>query len=211
MTASGTLTTFRLAPVSGVTLASLAAVGTELGFAAPQIELSSVPTTFIPTTTGQATRAADVCSVSGVSGYIGQTQGTLYAEFEMRTDTSTRRILTLSDGSQANRIMLVYSSNALRAQIQGTAISLGNPADGFHKVAFAYEQNGASGTLTAILDGGAVVSGTSATYPTSLNTINLGKIEDTTTTSQINSRLRAAAIYTTRLTNDQLANITRLT
>ena len=176
-----------------------------------QLETGSIATTYIPTTSVAVSRAADVCSVSGVSGYIGQTEGTMYAEFEMRTDTSTRRILTLSDGSQANRIMLVYAGNALRAQIQSTTISLGNPADGFHKVAFAYEQNGASGTLTAILDGGAVVSGTSATYPTSLNTINLGKIEDTSTTSQINSRIRAAAIYTTRLTNEQLANITRLT
>ena len=176
-----------------------------------QLETGAIPTSYIPTTTGSATRAADVCSVSGVSGYIGQTEGTIYAEFEMRTDASTRRILTLSDGNQTNRIMLVYSGNALRAQIQSTTISLGNPADGFHKVAFGYEQNGASGTMTASLDGGAVVSGTSAAYPTSLNTINLGKIEDTTTISQINSRIRAAAIYTTRLTNDQLANITRLT
>jgi hypothetical protein len=107
--------------------------------------------------------------------------------------------------------MLVYSGNALRAQIQSTTISLGNPADGFHKVAFAYEQNGASGTMTASLDGGAVVSGTSAAYPTTLNTVNVGKIEDTTTTSLINSRLRAAAIYTTRLSNEQLQSLTRLT
>jgi hypothetical protein len=176
-----------------------------------QVETGAIPTSYIPTTTGSATRAADVCTVSGVSGYIGQTEGTIYAEFEMRTDTSTRRILAVSDGNQSNRIMLVYSGNALRAQIQSTTISLGNPADGFHKVAFAYEQNGASGTMTASLDGGAVVSGTSAAYPTTLNTVNVGKIEDTTTTSLINSRLRAAAIYTTRLSNEQLQSLTRLT
>jgi hypothetical protein len=190
-----------------------AALSTGQGFltALPQLETGAIPTSYIPTTAASATRAADVCSVSGVSGYIGQTQGTLYAEFEMRTDTSTRRILAVSDGNQSNRIMLVYSGNALRAQIQSTTISLGNPADGFHKVAFAYEQNGASGTMTASLDGGAVVSGTSAAYPTTLNTVNVGKIEDTTTTSLINSRLRAAAIYTTRLSNEQLQSLTRLT
>jgi hypothetical protein len=177
-----------------------------------QLETGSVATSYIPTTTGSVTRNADVVTLSGaVSGCIGQTEGTIYAEFEIRSDTTTRRLLTLSDGSQINRVMLVYSSNALRAQIQGTTISLGNPADGYHKVAFAYQQSGVSGTLFASLDGAAIVSGTTAgTFPSVLNTINVGKIEDTATTSQWNARIRSAALYTTRLTNAELAALTTL-
>jgi hypothetical protein len=177
-----------------------------------QLETGSVATSYIPTTTGSVTRNADVVTLSGaVSGSIGQTEGTIYAEFEIRSDTTTRRLLTLSDGSQINRVMLVYSSNALRAQIQGTTISLGNPADGYHKVAFAYQQSGVSGTLFASLDGAAIVSGTTAgTFPSVLNTINVGKIEDTATTSQWNARIRSAALYTTRLTNAELAALTTL-
>jgi len=177
-----------------------------------QLEAGSVATSYIPTTTASATRNADNISLSGaVSGCIGQTEGTIYAEFEIRSDTTTRRLLTLSDGSQINRVMLVYSSNALRAQIQGTTISLGNPADGYHKVAFAYQQSGVSGTLFASLDGAAIVSGTTAgTFPSVLNTINVGKIEDTATTSQWNARIRSAALYTTRLTNAELAALTTL-
>jgi len=175
-----------------------------------QLETGSVATSYIPTTTAPITRNADVINLSGaVSGCIGQTEGTIYAEFEIRSESTTRRLLTLSDGSQLNRIMLVYSSNALRAQVQGTDISLGNPADGYHKVAFAYQQSGVSGTLFASLDGGAVVSGTTAgTFPSVLNTINVGKIEDTATTSQWKSRIRAVAIYSTRLTDSELAALT---
>ncbi len=52
MTASATLTNFHFAPVESVTSANNSAVGTTMGFAAPQIELGSVPTSFIPTTAG---------------------------------------------------------------------------------------------------------------------------------------------------------------
>jgi hypothetical protein len=212
MTSGTTLTFINFAPLSGVTNANNPVSGSQIAFAAPQIELGALPTSFIPTNTAAVTRNADVITLSGaVSGCIGQTQGTLYAEFEIRSDTTTRRLLTVSDGDQLNRIILVYSSNALRAQIQSSNISLGNPADGYHKVAFAYQQSGVSGTLFASLDGGAVVSGTTAgTFPSVLNTINVGKIEDTGTTGQWNARIRSAAIYTSRLTNAELIALSAL-
>jgi hypothetical protein len=212
MTASGTLTSFFLAPLNLVNDQPNPAVGTQLGFAAPQIELGASPTSFIPTTVAAVSRAADVISASGalVSGLIGQTEGTIYAEFEIRSDSTTRRLFGLSDGTQLNRVFLYYTSNALRAQIQSTDISLGNPAAGYHKVAFAYQQSGVSGTLFASLDGGAVVSGTAGTFPSALKEVFFGKREDSADTLQWNARIRAAALYTTRLSNDQLAELTRL-
>jgi len=174
-----------------------------------QLETGSVATSYIPTTTAAVTRNADLIFTSGaVSGAIGQTEGTMYCEFEATNDAATRRIFTLSDGSSANRIMIYYSASAWRAQIQATSISLGNFTSGYHKIAFAYQQNGVSGNLFASIDGGAVVSGTSATFPTSLSMVTLGKIEGTTSSSFLNARIRAAALYTTRLTNDQLAALT---
>ena len=176
-----------------------------------QLETGSVATSYIPTTAGTGSRSADVISVTGaVSGSIGQTEGTMYCEFEATNDASTRRLFTLSDGSQTNRLMLVYSSSAWRAQMQGATISLGNFISGYHKIAFAYQQNGVSGNLFASVDGGAVVSGTSATFPASLNMVNLGKIEDTGSSSFLNGHIRAAALYTTRLTNAELQSLTTL-
>ncbi len=177
-----------------------------------QVETGSVATSYIPTTTAAVTRNADNISLSSaVSGCIGQTQGTLYAEFEIRSDTTTRRLFALSDGTQSNRVFLYYTSNALRAQIQATDISLGNPAAGYHKVAFAYQQSGVSGTLFASLDGGAVVSGTTAgTFPSVLNAVFIGKRESSTDDQQWNARIRSAAIYTSRLTNAELIALSTL-
>jgi hypothetical protein len=44
--------------------------------------------------------------------------------------------------------------------------------------------------------------------PTGFNRIDLG--QNAGNASQFNDRIRAAAIYTTRLSNDQLAELTRL-
>jgi hypothetical protein len=211
MTASGTLTQLGLGPTTSVSNAAHPAVGLGIAFAAPQIELGSIPTSFIPTTAAAVTRNADVVTLSGaVSGCIGQTEGTIYAEFEYRTDTSTRRILALSDGNQTNRVMLIFAAGSVFAQINAQSINIGTPVVGYNKAAFGYIQNGVSGTLTASLNGAAVVSGTSAAYPASLNTINVGKIEDANTTSQINSRIRSAAIYTSRLSNAELIALSTL-
>ena len=214
MTASGTLTTFRLAPVSGVTLASLAAVGTELGFAAPQIELSSVPTTFIPTTTGTGSRAADVISASGalVSSLIGQTEGTIYAEFVTRVTagTAAKRVLTISNGDDGNRISIGKAADdsliglILTGGVTQALISTAANQSGTFKMALAFQANDA----VLYINGVQIGTDNSLTMPTGFNRIDLG--QNAGNASQFNDRIRAAALYTTRLSNDQLAELTRL-
>jgi hypothetical protein len=210
MTASGTLTTFRLAPVSGVTLASLAAVGTELGFAAPQIELSSVPTTFIPTTTAAVSRAADVISASGalVSGLIGQTEGTVYVEVDLRNlNTGVfRRILAISDGTTSNVFQIFTSDSSSIVNLASTAsgfTTLSSPTTiiGVAKIAFAYALN----DVAFYINGNLIGTRTPSTIP-ACNTISLGSRVDSS--NFLNDRIRAAALYNTRLTNAQLAALT---
>ena len=176
-----------------------------------QLETGSVATSYIPTTTGTGSRSADVISVSGaVSGSIGQTEGTIYAEFEHTSNTAERRVIALSDGTATNRIFIWAMSNILYAQIQGNSIAIVNPIpSGYNKVAFAYQQNGVSGNLFASINGGAVVSGTSTTYPATINRVAIGSSESAAAgTLQWNNRIRATALYTTRLTNAELATLT---
>ncbi len=178
-----------------------------------QLEVGSIATSYIPTTTAAVTRNADVITLSGaVSGCIGQTQGTIYAEFEYKTNIAERRLIALSNGTSADRIMVWTQNNTLFAQVEGGTITLANPiTEGYHKLAFAYQQNGVSGTLFASLDGGAVVSGTSAAFPASLTDINIGKSEATATSTFFwNARIRSAALYTTRLTNAELIALSTL-
>jgi hypothetical protein len=205
---------FSFAPSSGsLSFAASGALNLTAYTWGAQIEAGSIATSYIPTTTGSVTRNGDVISVSGaVSGCIGQTEGTIYAEFDIRSNSANRRLIALSDNTSTNSIFIWSLSNILYAQIQATTITIINPiSDGRHKVALAYQQNGVSGSVSISLDGGAIVSGTSATYPSSLFAINVGKNEVTNTSSLFfNDRIRAAALYTTRLTNAELAALTTL-
>jgi hypothetical protein len=216
MTASGTLTVFYLAPVAGVTSSSNSAAGSQLGFAAPQIELGAFPTTFIPTTTGTGSRAADVISASGalVSGLIGQTEGTIYAEVDVKALQGTVAKTFIDIGATNNRIFIGFTSlasNTIRLQIDTSA----NPARvdirstvssaGIIKVAAAYQ----SGNCVLYVNG---VAGTvSANDSLSFSTLSSVFIGQTIAgTAFLNDRIRAAALYTTRLTDAQLAELTRL-
>jgi hypothetical protein len=179
-----------------------------------QLEVGSVPTSYIPTTAAAVTRNADVVTLSGaVSGCIGQTEGTIYAEFEYKTNAAERRLIALSDNTTTNRVFVWTLNNIFYVQVQGTNVIVANPiTEGYHKLAFAYQQNGVSGTLFASLDGGVVVSGTTAgTFPSSLTAINIGKTEATATSTFFwNARIRSAAIYTSRLTNAELIALSTL-
>jgi hypothetical protein len=214
MTAAATGTHLAFGPVSTVAVSTNSAVGTELGFAAPQIELSSVPTTFIPTTTAAGSRAADTISASGalVSGLIGQTEGTIYAEVDIRNMAKETYTLEIDDGVNANRIIIrSLTNNQMRGSIVATTfsgtigISSATFTSGIVKIAFAYK----SGDFALSVNGAAALTASGTfTFGASLNRITLGSVGGGG--SQLNDRLRAAALYTTRLSNDQLAELTRL-
>jgi hypothetical protein len=217
MTASGTLTQLSLAPVAGVTNVDNPATGAQLAFAAPQIELGAIPTSFIPTTAAAVTRNADVINLSGaVSGCIGQTEGTIYFEVEVTDEARDRWICTLDSAANSfiqialntNRAILVNSLNAgstVISSLTSTALSVG-----YHKVAFAYN-TAASGCIMYI-DGAqnpvAVRTVTGSGLP-ALNNFSLGNFR-TSVSDNLKARIRSAALYTTRLTNAELAALTTL-
>ena len=181
-----------------------------------QLETGSIATTYIPTTTGQATRAADVISASGalVSGLIGQSAGTIYAEVDVKQLVGAVAKTFIDIGVANNRIFIGFTSlanNTIRLQIDtsdGAAradIRSVVSSAGIIKIAAAYKStdcalyvNGVSGTVT---------NNNSFTF-SALSAISLGKtLSDT---AFLNDRIRAAALYTTRLTDAQLAELTRL-
>ncbi|NBW22075.1 MAG: hypothetical protein EBR82_80400, partial [Caulobacteraceae bacterium] len=177
-----------------------------------QVETGAIPTSYIPTTTAAVTRNADVCTVSGVSGYIGQTQGTLYAEVDLRNAGTGvfRRIIDVTDGTNQNRIQIQINNNDSKIRISiftaGSEVVLLSSLTytGITKIALAYKNND-----TTYYVNGSLVSGTTSITVPAINRIQLGSTFDSA--SFFNDRLRAAAIYTTRLTDAQLANLTRLT
>jgi hypothetical protein len=174
-----------------------------------QLETGAIPTSYIPTTTGSATRNADVCSVSGVSGYIGQTEGTIYAEVDLKNFEQNARIIALSDGTTNNRITLIFNTASrfrLLANVSTSGqvdLSSSAQVSGIYKVAVAYKEN----DYAFYLNGTQIGTDTSALVP-ACTSVFLGKIESSASTNFLNDRIRAAALYTTRLSNDVLAVMT---
>jgi len=175
-----------------------------------QVETGSVATSYIPTTTAAVTRNADVVSLSGaVSGCIGQTEGTLYWEgainrydrvfFALASGSSTTQCVRLQT-TGAGLLQFIVVSGTIQANIATSgAITLGQ----FYKVAVAYKEN----DFVLYLNGVQQNTDTSGTLPTNLNSVYLLNSNGAEITDQ---RCRAAALYTTRLTNAQLAALTTL-
>ena len=179
-----------------------------------QYETGTVATTYIPTTSGTGSRAADVISASGalVSGLIGQTEGTIYAEVDLRSLPSGP-FLTISDGTDANRIQLSFLSNTvLIATIRVGGVNHNYSATipaipssgGIYKVTLGYAANNYCFALNG------VTYSSTATRPVPACSV-IGVGTSAINNAFFNDRIRAAALYTTRLSNDQLANLTRLT
>jgi hypothetical protein len=211
MTANGTLTTFFVAPIVGVTSQDNPAVGLGIAFAAPQIELGGIPTSFIPTTTAAVTRNADVINVTGaVSGCIGQSEGTIYAEVDIRNFVTFSRIVSLSNGTSSNTINLQLFLDGSVKNIRvgltflgsGQVDIIGAMPNPVNKIAVGYKQN----DFVVYLNGASVGTDTSCSVP-AMNKIDLGNFNGG---NIISDRIRAAALYTTRLTNAELAALTTL-
>lgn len=216
MTSGTTLTFLNFAPLSGVSNANNPVSGSQIAFAAPQIELGAIPTSFIPTTTAPVTRNADVISVSGaVSGCIGQTEGTIYMEVDIRNLGIARPFLYLQDSSYAaNAIRIESASNnewRIFFRAGSTSVLDTQPASftrGIYKLALSYN-SAASGVVFAV-NGSIIYTSTAGiTLPTGLDRVMLGtRFISGNFDLFMNDRIRAVALYTTRLTNAELATLT---
>ena len=194
-----------------------AALSTGQGFltACPQLEVGSIATTYIPTTTAAVSRAADVISASGalVSGLIGQTEGTMYAEVDFRNLDYNGAVLTVqTDNWITNSIQIQKSlGNTWRFTIRAAStlilnIEAGTITAGIYKVALAYN-TATSGTVLAV--NGSILSTQTASSIPACNSLVLGaRNQNGTFGIHLNDRIRAAALYTTRLSNAELAALT---
>jgi hypothetical protein len=175
-----------------------------------QLEVGSVATSYIPTVAATATRNADVISKTGVSGFIGQAQGTLYAEVDVM-NLFTGRVLAIDTGTLANFINIIKeSTSTFRVALRKNTGSIVNiitgavGVAGINKVALSY----ADGDYKFYLNGSlAGTSSNSTDYPS--GTLSRVVISNTDY-GPLNDRIRAAAIYPTRLSNAELAALTSL-
>lgn len=125
MTASGTLTAISLGPTVSVVSSNNSAVGTQIAFAAPQIELGALPTSFIATTTAALTRNADV--ITNNQFVIPNLIGAILTEFESPTSgTYFVDNLPVTLVSGYNKVAISYTPTTITVYRNGTQVS-GSP------------------------------------------------------------------------------------
>jgi hypothetical protein len=178
----------------------------DISIAGFQFEAGSYATTYIPTTSATVTRLADSCSKTGISSLIGQTEGTLYWEGRTISGVGTDLLII---GDITNSVFInITSSNQVRIGIRANNGLLLSPSGGTiaanNKIALAYK----SGDIVAYLNGIEVITNsTSFTFSDLISSIEIGRPFYDAKATQFN---QASALFTTRLTNTQLAELTTL-
>ena len=171
-------------------------------------DLAAYATSYIPTLGAAVTRGADAASKTGISSLIGQTEGTLFAEFTRLNVGNAVVLFQCNDGTTNNRAQLeigtsgiatgvVISGGAVSCVITGPTLALGQT----HKFALTYKANDFKLYVNGVLAG----TDTSGAVAVSMSRIDLASELGTSyggvSVSQILN-------FPTALTNAQLAELT---
>ena len=188
--------------------------GSSLYLFGAQLETGSYATSYIPTYGTSQTRAEDLTYKTNVTSLIGQTEGTMYVEFEFNTNNTDNfnRIFSLGDGTGSNRILIMaQNTEVFRFFVQsGGTISVDlitstSVFGGKHKAAFGYKEN----DFVAYVDGVQVGADTSGIVPITSN-VYLGMHESTNNLA-LEGLVQEALLFKTRLSNLDLAILTGAT
>jgi hypothetical protein len=177
-----------------------------------QLEQSSYPTSYIPTTSASATRVEDACFKTGISSLIGQTEGVIYIDWVYtRIDTNGIIPITIGSNSLNHAYIFIEGNNKITFDfiVSGGAAGRIQTANGYavegtrYKMAFAYKANDfaayINGQLIGTDNSGAIVGlselyfsypyGSGYNFPNTMN---------------------QAILFPTRLTNAELASLTTI-
>jgi len=189
-----------------------------LFFWGAQLEVGAFPTSYIPTTTAAATRAADVASVTGdnFSNWYNPVEGTMLVDAQVINTTTvgiSGVLASIGDSATFNETMYLSRGSAstnVTANVldngvaQWAANTLGSAAaNTVFKVAMAYKLDNLGGSF----NGATPVTDNVATIPT-VNSLTLGNGSWSGAANWVNGHIRSFKYYPTRLSNDEIQSLT---
>ena len=174
-----------------------------------QLEQQSYATSYIPTSGSTSTRNADVCNNAGSSDLINSTEGVLYAEISSLANDGTSRRISLSSGSDANRVSLEIdeTSNRIKVFMNGGSISAAiitfdaSDLTQFNKIAIKYK----SGDVSLFLNGTEVATSTSTNMPVGLDRLNF---DGGNGNNDYFGKVKSVAVFEEALTDSELTCLT---
>ena len=175
-----------------------------------QLEQGSYLTSLIPTTGTTATRLADACTDGGDASRFNDSEGVLFFEGSALNDDGTNRFMSLSDGSNDNRIMFGYRAitNQLfvRLEANNTAsVDLTHTlTDSTTNIKFAVLYDN-SYNYKLYLNGSLVDSDTGTDAFVGLDTLDF---TNPSATENFYGKVKQIQYYNTALTDSELATLT---
>ena len=112
-----------------------------------QAEQGSYDTSYIPTSGSTVQRAAETANESGNSEVFNDSEGVLFADIAALTEIDTFRAISISSGSDNNRINIWYWNNGTFKIDSNSGANVQSNFDFdanmtlFNKIAFKYKQN----------------------------------------------------------------------
>jgi len=168
-----------------------------------QLEAGAYATSYIPTTTASVTRNVDSITRTSSSALIGQTEGVVFFDLNLDSRLSFSYLL-VRNTAVTNYIGFTIDNTKIRAEISNAGfnqarIDYASSSTGRFKIAVAYKAN----DIAFYLNGSLIGTDTVATIPTC-------DILDFYFNAVNGIRINSAALWKTRLTNQELATLTTI-
>jgi hypothetical protein len=169
-------------------------------------------TSYIPTSGSTVTRVADVSSQTVPDGVIGQTEGTMFVDFNIKTGQGIGGIIELINPSDVSSRVLLWDATALNNNInlvaffsaKSSSITLNNVSIGNHKAVLIY-----SNSFTKFFLDGVKIGEQASNNPYS----NMNKIDFNHTSGGVNFQqktIKDVKLYNNALTDQEAIALTTI-
>ena len=172
---------------------------------------STFQTSYIPTTSSAVTRLAETANNAGDASTFNDSEGVLYAEISALANDLINRIISLSDGSGSNRVLIKYdnSSDSIQASLTSAGsdqatLSFGKDITINSKIAFKYKLN----DFSLWVDGLEVDTDTSGATPVGLSEL---AFDNGSGGSDFYGNTKQLEYYNTALTSLEIETLTSYT
>jgi len=189
-----------------------ATIDLTLRIAAPQLEQGAFATSYIPTTTATATRAADSAVVTPISSFYNQTEGTIFSESRRVAEGSggfpapLRFFQTVNDVQFLQQWVAANGTSAafkINGGVNGAEVSRsGLTANQAVLICGSYAEN----NVIAAINGTLTSQDTSVNIPSTIDRLQIGTYGPFA--QFLNGHIRKIAYWPRRLSNTLLQQLT---
>jgi hypothetical protein len=180
-----------------------------------QVEEGAFATSYIPTTTATATRAADVASITGAnfSSWYNQTEGTMFVDASTQQSAAGHVLAGVSTGSFGSSAYLAKENTNFLVAAPGSApsnlsIQLSTVSSNVGlRVVLAFTAG--TGSASAVMNGGVVGTDVSTGIPITMSQMAIGSSPWSIGTNLWNGTIKRLVYWGQRLPNNVLQAITQ--